>query len=50
MSLKMGLLRGANDRRQTGSNSGHADRCQDDKSWWAVERSVFTLGVLSGGE
>ena len=50
MSLRMGVLREVNDRRQTGSNSGHADRCPDDKSWWSVELSVVELGVLSGGE
>jgi hypothetical protein len=43
MSLKMGLLREANDRRQTGSNSGHAGRCQDDKSWQTAELSGVKL-------
>jgi hypothetical protein len=50
MSLKMGLLRGVNDRRQTGSNSGHAGRCPDDKSWQSVLLSVFKLRVSCGGE
>ncbi len=50
MSLRMRLLREANDRRQTGSNSGHADRCQDDKSWQSVLLSVFAVRVSCEGE
>jgi hypothetical protein len=50
MSLKIWLLQEANDRRQTGSNSGHADRCPDDKSWQSVRLSFVKLRVLCEGE